>query len=225
MQIDDFPSNSKVDQENRKEPEKKPEKPKVTKHIPEVQGTVQIHKKTTMDKFKEAFSPQDIAEVKSYVLDDVIIPKTKQVLFDILDSGLKAVFFGTDSAKTSNSSASNSTKVSYRNYFDRGTVSSGAAARSSSYRSRQNQYTFKFEAIEFSSKGYGESILASLEELIDAQGYARVSDMNELTSVEGKYTDNGFGWTNISTARVIFIADRNMYTFKMPTAIALPVDD
>lgn len=222
MQIDDFPSNSKVDQENRKEPEKS----KVVKHIPEVQGTVQIHKKTTMDKFKEAFSPQDIAEVKSYVLNDVVIPKTKQVFFDILDSGLKAVFFGTDSAKTYNSSASNSTKVSYRNYFDRGTVSSGGvAARSSSYRGRQNQTRFKFEEIEFSSKGYGESILASLEELIDAQGYARVSDMNELAGVDGKYTDNGFGWTNISTARVIFIADRNMYTFKMPTAIALPADD
>jgi hypothetical protein len=67
---------------------------------PEVKrtGTAKIKKKSTAEKLKEVFVPDDVEQVKRHILIDLIVPRLKTISVDIfkavsLKSGfLKAVY-------------------------------------------------------------------------------------------------------------------------------------
>ena len=53
-----------------------------------------------------------------------------------------------------------------------------------------------------------------MEDLIDEAGFVTVAALYDLVGVSGNYTDNKYGWTDISNAEIVRVKDG--YMIKLP---------
>lgn len=187
--------------QNRSAPEKKVEKV--------IAGTVKSKKKSEIRKFTDVFISEDINNVKSYILLDVLIPAIKKAISDIVTNGIDMILYGETGKTKSNSIAS---KVSYRSYYD------GRNGRRD-YSAIRTKISYNYDDIIFDNRGEAEDVLSRMDELISTYGLVSVADLYDLVGVTGNYTDNKYGWTNIRSASVIRVRDG--YMLKLPKALPL----
>ena len=136
--------------------------------------------------------------------------KVKKAVCDIVTDGISMVLYGeTGRAK----SRSTSSKVSYRDYYDR---RNDDRNHRSITRARRG---FDYDEIVFDSKGEAESILTRMDELIDRYGFVTVLDLYDMADLTAPYTANKYGWTNISRAESVRVRDG--YILKLPRALPL----
>ena len=203
--MEDYKPNShlsKMEQSNPTDDKKKIEKV--------VSGTVKVKKKSEIHKIKDIFVSEDAGNIKSYILNDVLIPTIKQTISDIVKNVIDMTLFGGNGSKGRNSIAST---VSYRNYYDRGnSIQRGTTRTTTGY---------NYDDITIDSRGEAEEVLTRMDELISCYGVVSVADLYDLIGVTGSYTDNKYGWTNIRNARVIR-ANGGGWTVDRPKA--LPID-
>lgn len=62
----------------------------------------------------------------------------------------------------------------------------------------------------FATRRDAEEILNCMGDLIDEYGFVTVDDLYDLVGVSGNYTDNKYGWTNISNAEIVQVRDGYM---------------
>lgn len=201
--MEEYKSNShlsKTEQGAGKDDKKKVEKV--------VTGTVKVRKRSEAHKLKDIFVSEDAGNIKSYIVNDVLIPTIKQTIADIVKNVIDMTLFGSNRSR--NSAAST---VSYRNYYDRG----NNAPR---YGANRTVTGYSYDSIGIESRGEAEEVLSRMDELISCYGVVRVADLYDLVGVSGSYTDNKYGWTNISNAKPVW---RNgVWVLDLPKA--LPID-
>lgn len=177
------------------------EKKKVEKVVT---GVVKTKKKSEISKFTDIFISEDVRNVKSYVLMDVLVPTIKKAIVDIVSNGIEMILYGGSGHKDRGSVSS---KVSYRNYYDR----RDDDRRPSESRTRTG---YSYDDIILESRGEAEDVLSRMSELIDMYGVVSVADLYDLIGKTGNYTDNKYGWTNIRNAEPIRVRDG--YMLKLP---------
>lgn len=199
--MDDFVPNSHKFKEEKKNQlsERKERKPieKVTK------GKVKVKKKSELHKFASSFVSEDVSKVKSYVIGDVLIPAIKKAISDIITNGIDMILYG----ETGRSRRSSSSRVSYSKYYD--DCRDDRRSDSSSLRSR-----YDVDDVLFETRDEAKDVLERMDELIDTYGVASIADFYDLAGVTGNYTDNKYGWTNLSAADVVRVRDGFM--IKLP---------
>lgn len=186
--------------------EAKTEKKKVEKAI---QGTAKVKKGNELRKLTDIFISEDIANVKSYIVQDVLIPTIKKAISDIIKNGIDMILYGSSGSIRSNSTAD---RISYSKYYD---PNNRYISRESKVRSG-----FRCDDVIFDNRGEAETVLFRMNELIDNYGMATVADFYDLAGLTGEYTSNNYGWTNIRSAEVV--RARDGYIIKMPKA--MPID-
>lgn len=188
-----LPSNSK------EPPKKKVLKDAAEKKVEKViEGTVIQKKKTLTHRIVETFAGDTIENVGTYVLFDVVIPATKNLVQDIVVEGVAKLLFGDGrSARVNNIRGANYT--AYQRYSNGGTVirASTPAAPTISNQARSNH---DFGTIIFSSRDEAILVLDNLTELIDTYQVATVSDFYNLVGITPSYMDGKYGWNNLRDA-------------------------
>lgn len=194
--MENYESNSHKSKEAKKEglPEKKVEKI--------VSGTVKSKKKNGLQKITNVFVPEDVENVKSYILEDIVVPAVKDVILDALRA-----FLGVDK-KGGRSTAS---KVSYRSCYEKD--------NRRDYGRTRTQTGYDYDDIILDNRGEAEDVLLRMDELIATYGLVSVADLYDLVGVTGNYTDNKYGWYDIRNASVIRVRDG--YMIKLPKAVAI----
>lgn len=200
----DFPSNSHKSKEETKKQEKKVEK--VTS------GKVVKQKKSLGKKFAETFLGDNIESVSSYIIYDIIIPAAKNMISDTVSNGIEMLLFGQTRGSRTRRDRGKS-YVSYSNYYkDR-----------DRYRDRQisqrNRARHNFDDIILESRGEAEEVLSHLVDLTEDYGMASVADLYDLVGVTSNFTDNKYGWDNLSSGRVVPV--RGGYLLELPRPIVL----
>lgn len=165
-------------------------------------------KKTEFDKIKDVFISEDASNIKSYVLMDVLVPAIKKAISDIVINGIDMILYGETGHSNKRSISS---KVSYRNYYDR-----RDDERTSSARARTG---YNHDDIVLDSRGEAEDVLDRMNELIDMYGMVTVADLYDLVGVTGSYTDNKYGWTNIRSAEPVRVRDG--YMLRLPKVLPI----
>lgn len=203
-----FPSNSHADKCEPKEETKKVEKV--------IKGVVVTKKKTLTKRFLETFVGDDIGNIKSYILHDVLIPAAKDTISDIV-KGITETIQGTievslfGERKRSGSRDRGRSYVSYNNYSrdkrddrrdDRREISSRDRAR------------HNFDDIILENRGEAEEVRNHLVDLIIDYGQATVSDLYDLVGITGEFTDNKYGWTDLRSSSVGRV--REGYVLNLP---------
>ena len=188
------PNSNKYKTEQRKKQEKV------------VQGKVRRKKKSEVRKWKDTFISEDAEDVTSYIVMDVIVPTIKNTILDVVSMCL----FG-DTAKRSR----NHNTVSYNRDYS----SASRSGRTNRRNSERDPYDF--DDIIFDSRGEAEDVLDHMEEIMASyNGIVTVADFYSLAGVTGTWTDNNYGWTNLSRATVR--RTRDGYIINLPKV--LPID-
>lgn len=195
---------SKVENATRSGEEKKVEKV--------VRGKVKKKKKTEIRKFADVFIAEDAANVKSYILMDVLVPAVKKAISDIVQDGVSMILYGSANGGSKNRYG-NASYVSYRSYSDRDRRDD----RRNDY--ARNRSRYDFDDIILSDRGEAEEVLTRMDELIDTYGIVSVADLYDLVGINCDYTDNKYGWTNIRNAEAIRVRDG--YMLKLPKPLPI----
>lgn len=193
------PNSDKYKERTKKESEKNLERI--------VTGNVSVKKKNDIQKFAETFVKEDLNTVKSYIWTEVLLPAFKAVISD----SVNMMLYGDTSRnrKTNNRRAS---QVSYSSYYDRPND-----RREPNYVRSASRYIF--DDLKFEDRGDADEVLSTLDDLLNRYPSVSIADLNELVGITGRYTDNKYGWTDISQAYIE--RTRDGYILRMPKAIPL----
>lgn len=203
--MEDYKPNSHKSREVQKD---KPveERKKVDKIVT---GIVKTKKKSEIKKFTDVFISEDISNVKTYLLTDVLVPAIKKLVIDTVTDGINMILNG---GTGRGHRGTNASYVSYRQYSDQ--RDSNRHGNESRGRSGYN-----YDDIILESRGEAEDVLSRMDELIDMYGTVSVADMYDLVGKTCNYTDNKYGWTNIRNAEPIRVRDG--YMLKLPKALPI----
>lgn len=206
-QMENYKPNSNRSKNNHGQaelPEKKVEKI--------ISGSAKSKKPNEIQKIAGVFMSEDIENVKSYILMDVLVPAIKKAISDIVTNGIDMALYGEDAG--SRRKKSSASKVSYGGYYERDREN--RSTRGSTIRTRTN---YNYEDIVLDNRGDAEEVLLRMDELISTYGMVSVADFYDLVGITGNYTDNKYGWSDIRSATVVRVRDG--YVIKMPRATVL----
>ena len=162
-------------------------------------------KKGELRKIAEEFIVDDVKNIKTYVITDVLIPTIKDTIWDILTNTLDMFLF--NGTKDHRKHGKSSPKISYKDYYD----SKNDRGRNYEIRDR-----FDYDDLEFDSRGEADAVLTGMLETIDQYGVVSVADMYDMADVTAPYTGNRYGCTSLRNAEVVRV--RNAYIIKLPKA-------
>lgn len=203
--MDEYKSNSHKAKEEQKEtaPEKRIEKV--------VSGTVKPKKKGDMQKFADVFISEDVSNVKSYILLEVLVPAIKKAISDIVTNGIDMVLYG-ETGRTRNKSTAS--KVSYNRCYDR------PEDRKRDYSVPAARNGFDYDDLIFPTRGDAEAVLDAMNEIIAQYQVVSIADLYDLANVSlDNYAANKYGWTDIRGCKPIRVRDG--YILKLPRALPL----
>lgn len=170
-----------------------------------VSGNVTTRKKTRTKRFTELFLSDDIHDVKSYVLFDLVIPAIK----DTIIKGMEMMFFGTTSSKShgGRNSITDYNSISRRN--DR---------RDDGYARLRQPY--EVDDIITETRREAEDLLNALLDEVEEYGEVSVRTFYDFAGVTShSYTDTYYGWKSLRSAYTAPI--RGGYTVIMPRCIQI----
>lgn len=200
---DNLPDNS---HKNRNEKKELPDGKRAEKVV---HGKVKT-KKNDVRKLTDIFIAEDAANVKNYILMDVIVPSVKKAIYDLIVGALDMSLYG---ARGRGGKRPIADKVSYTDY------NSVSRRDERSYNRTQTASGYSYDDIILDSRGEAEAVLSRMDEVMEEYGQVRVADLYDLVGVTGNYTDNNYGWTNIRNAEVVRVRDG--YKIKMPRALPI----
>ena len=186
------------------------------KHIEKVvQGKAIKQPESTGHKLSKAIFAEDVKDVKAYLVWDVLIPAFKDTLSDVFKKGIDAILFG-DSKPRNVQRNGSSSKISYSSYYEREKERNGKKLVHGPYSQiRYNQRAVhEFSDLVFDRRDDAENVLDQLVELTMNYGVASVADFYEMAGVKSEYTDEKYGWGELSEARVERV--RNGYILRLP---------
>lgn len=175
-----------------------------------VHGKVKT-KKNDVRKLTDIFIAEDAANVKNYILMDVIVPSVKKAIYDLIVGALDMSLYGARGGGGGRRPIAD--KVSYTDY------NSVSRRDERSYNRTQTASGYSYDDIILDSRGEAEAVLSRMDEVMEEYGQVRVADLYDLVGVTGNYTDNNYGWTNIRNAEVVRVRDG--YKIKMPRALPI----
>lgn len=186
----------------------------------ELEGAVEIRKKSLGRRFAETFIGDDIESVKEYVKRDVVIPALKNLIFESVKSGLEMMLW----RDTGQPIKRKGEPVDYNGYSSKSKSYNVSIASDRSPRDR-----FDFYDIIFKSKFDAEKVLRLLYEYIDTYGHATVADyynsvpqevLKNAGIMSSVYTDNDWGWRDLNNIRIQPV--RGGYILTLPRPIYKP---
>ena len=175
-----------------------------------VQGKVKT-KKNNARKLADVFVHEDMANVKNYVIYDVVVPFLKKALYESVTGAFDMILFGGRGG--GDRKRSRADRVSYTDY------SSSSRRDDHSYSRNRTNSGYSYDDLVFETRGEAEAVLSRMDEIMEEYDFVRVADMYDLAGMTGEYTDNKYGWTNIRNAKVVRVRDG--YMIEMPRALPL----
>lgn len=195
----DFPSNSNKSKEVK---EKKLEKI--------VQGEVKKTKPSFLKKMGAVFfsDTMDEEDLRSYLIFDYLVPTIKDTVVDMGKMLLDAIFYGSTSTRKK-SSGNKPYKVSYSSYYDNDKKPAKPEDRRAS--------SYNFDDIVLNSRADAEQTLDMLIDLTREYGQVSVADFCDLVGVDSNFTDNKYGWSDLSRTTISRTRDGYIINLPKPT--------
>lgn len=193
-----YPSNSKT---SRAKPEEKPKVEKV------VEGEVVQRRRGAGSKFVRSFLSDDAPTVGSYVLLEVFLPAAKNMLVEAGQQALERIFFGDRPRRSGDS------RGGYINY-QRASQDRQGGQRVMSHEARAQH---RFEEWELPNRSSAMNVLEQMQAHIDEYQVVTVADLYDMLGITSDFTDNKWGWTNISKAAIRQIRGGGYYLDLPPT--------
>ena len=172
-----------------------------------VKGPVKTKQKSELSKIASTFVAEDVSNVKSYILWDVLIPAAKNTILDIIIDSANMFFGGSKSRKSNGGS-----HTQYRNYY--GTTENSRPAE-------RTRPIMKYSMLDITvdNRGEAEAILRQIKGYLSEYGEVSVGDLYDTCGITPEHTDYKYGWVNLDSAKAIRVRDG--YFLDLPKVISL----
>ena len=186
-----------------------PNKSKQEKKISAViSGGAKLKKTGKVEKASKIFLEEDIRSVASFIFNDVLVPTTKKLLYDIVTNALGISLWGENGANKQ--STVNAGKVSYGSYY-----SSRSSNNERYIRNAGKNNEFDYDKIIFNTAVDAECVLDTMYETLDKYGMVSVNDLYEMASITStNYAADRYGWEDLHGSRVVKTLDG--WALKLP---------
>ena len=200
--MDDFPGNSRIEGEKKKaksdplkgkaaNPDKKLEKI--------VDGEVSQRKKPLGRRFKDVFIGGEFKSAAQYIAIEVLLPAARNAVVDGVTKGIERVIYGDSSIRRSDPRNSQSRTI-YNSPVNRsGTQRANLPDQPRALGRGRNR---EVEEILLQTRADAERVLETMIDIVNQYDVASVADLNELLGLAVAFTDNNWGWTNLSYADI-----------------------
>lgn len=187
------------------------------KNLHIVNGDVVVKKKTSISKVKDSIIAEDFKDVIGVVLEKTVFPWVKKGLHDVLTNTIDMIIYGEISGNKT--TPSNVSKISYNGYYN------GTKTDSNNYVNLSPNKTL-FDDIVYGSMGAAQEVLDSMQDSIETYGNVSIAEMYEIASVDidrvsVPWTANGYGWKNISSAKIVPCSNPDGYIIRFPRPIPI----
>lgn len=213
MDPNDFEPNShkyKMDQIAKNAMEKSPEGKKVEKVI---SGETKTRKRSLTKRFADIFLSEDVGDVKTYLIYDILVPAIKENIADAINATVSMLFFGEASRRSKQRPGVPTTaKFNYN-------AISNTRERLPSY--SRSRIAHNFDDVIFETRAEAELVLDGMVEILNSEyKQVTVADFYDLAGRTTSFTDNKYGWTDLRGARVVGSPSRG-YSIDLPRCMAL----
>lgn len=177
-----------------------------------INGDAKLKKKNSARKLADVFVAEDVSNVKSHVISDIVVPAVKKIISDIVKDGIDMVLYGVTGQRKTYSDGFRAAYVDYNK----------VSVRRDDRRHPNNQIvnnTPSYDNIVLNDKGDAELVLSTMDDIIDSYGEVSVAALYELVGLKARYTDNNYGWINLGNAKVTRVIDG--YLLDLPRAVPL----
>lgn len=210
--IVNYTSNSKVDKVSDK-----PDRPLPKAVVPA--GSAVERKKTIGRKFREQFAGDDAQTVGQYLLFDVVIPATKNLIFDLGREGLQRILFGGNRPASSSIAGSIlGSRTSYSS-FSRTTPAANNVSQTPAAMTPQQRAVHDFSGVILQTREQGLAVIDVLAQLIEDYGAATLNDFYACIGETPDFTAVKYGWKSLAQAQVRHI--REGYLLELPKPVVL----
>lgn len=196
----DFPSNSQYS--SAPDPDTKKEVTAVTQAV--------VKPPSPGRKVLSSFFAEDVKQVGSYVVWDVILPTVKNLVADVVTGSVERAIFGDVRTRPRGSSAPVRGYTSYSRMYQKPDDSPGNKREIS----RVARMTHRFDEIVLPSRESAYDVLDNMERLLAEYGKVTVGDFYDLVGVTPDHPDENYGWTSIRNA--VAVQTRDGYIIDIP---------
>lgn len=201
--MENYPNNSFKAREANSGGGHSKDAPPPEKHVEKIiTGTVKPAKKSWFKKFIGLFVSDEVDDVPSHLLRNVVIPAIKRTISDCVEIGLNGE---TGKRRISGSSI----------------VSEYRGGNGSQNRTRYDiQNLYEIDDIILDTYGDCEAVLDEMRDLIEQYGMVSVNDLYDMLGTSStRHTDSKYGWTSLRTAKIVPM--RGGFMLKLPRVVPL----
>jgi hypothetical protein len=195
------PNSRKYKEQKAREVEKKNEKV--------VKGKVSVKKKS----WWSSFITDDIGSIGTYVKDELLIPRIKSIIVDII-TGSTERFFDVGPSRSSSTQTA---------YYKGATTNYNERYKKAKDEPSVKRSKFDLKDLIFENRSDAEDVKDQLEAMIEQYDTASVADLWDFVGKpeEAEFTDNNYGWTigDIRDFKVHYTG--NGYRLDLPTTRVL----
>ena len=173
-----------------------------------VQSELKPKKKSSLKKVADVVAPEGIDNAVSHIIFDILIPYTKDMVWDIVGSMLYGDQHKRRARGTSGGVKSN---TPYRSYYQHPDERSNPATRV--------RVAYEVEDYPIPDRGDAECVLAELDSILREYGTVKVSEYYEALGVTPRSIDYKYGWTDLRNAYVDKV--REGWIIRLPRPAAM----
>lgn len=180
-------------------------------------GKVTVKKKSNAKKLADVFILGDMEQVKQSLINDLLIPGTKNLLYNIANTALSMLFFNNQRPMNGYWQPNQYQQpprpyqtTSYSSFYTQNQYQQQAPVQSGY---SQNQ------EIVFGSRVDAENVLDQMNGALATYGQVSVADFYDLMGITTSYVDYSYGWYNLSGAHVRAV--NGGFVIDFPRAAAL----
>lgn len=169
-------------------------------------SNVKVKKRTLFSNLADTFIREKPAEVRKYVLQEVVVPAIMDTIYDCITSAVGMIFY--KKADRRRPGGNSNTTGSRFNYSAISTPSI-RKERTPAYGGSKGSLR-SFDNLVFESKGEAENVRDSMIEFLDRYGTISVMQFYDIADIDVSnvaFTENNWGWKRDSIGQMKIIGD------------------
>ena len=170
-----------------------------------VTKNVRVKKKNGIQKIAEAFIAEDVKDIKSYLIFEILVPSVKRGIEDLVHMTLYGEHAPDRRSK-------GGVRTPYESISRKREIS------------RKSMNVYDYDELIFDTYAEADAALDAMYEILENYKLVRVADFYELANRTTTPNDNNYGWLNLEMAHIekIRIDGETGYYIKLPKA--MPID-
>lgn len=170
-----------------------------------VSGAVKVKKKPFGQKFRETFMATDAKTVTAYVINDVLIPSARDVLYDAINKGIGRLMYGERGRIPGVGNGTfGGVKTPYATPVNRMFGMGGIQTAPMGQRMFQAPALQPASPDDFilPSREDAEVIIEAVNDRLQAYGTVSVYELKKMLGLQTNHAENKWGWDNLRGARI-----------------------